>query len=216
MSDTNKVISIDRAILSSSIVVNKVSKPSVKIRPEELPGSTYRVKSPLTHHALYITINNIFDDESGKLVPFEIFINCKDITHFQWIVGLTRMISAIFRKGGDILFILDELSSVVDPGVTGGYFNKRGKYVPSLVAELSEILKFHFIKLGLLTDSTLDEAARNFLAEKQKDYIDKTHDEISTGGYPSNASVCSKCNYKAVIFSEGCYTCLHCGDSRCG
>ena len=104
-------------------------------RPEVLVGSTYKIKTPLSEHALYVTINDVVlnkDTEHEQRRPFEIFINSKNMDHFQWIVALTRIMSAVFRKGGDITFLVDELRSVFDP--KGGYFKKGGRYMPSLVA----------------------------------------------------------------------------------
>ncbi|MDH3871229.1 MAG: NrdJb, partial [Gammaproteobacteria bacterium] len=108
-------------------------------RPDMLIGSTYKVKTPLSEHALYVTINDIIlnaGTENELRRPFEIFINSKNMDHFQWIVALTRIISAVFRKGGDVTFLVEELRSVFDP--RGGYFKKGGKYMPSLVAEIGD------------------------------------------------------------------------------
>ena len=104
-------------------------------RPEMLMGSTYKIKTPLSEHALYVTINDVVlnpGTEHELRRPFEIFINSKNMDHFQWIVALTRIISAVFRKGGDVTFLVEELRSVFDP--RGGYFKKGGRYMPSLVA----------------------------------------------------------------------------------
>ncbi|MEY3810922.1 MAG: hypothetical protein RL221_1367, partial [Pseudomonadota bacterium] len=120
-------------------------------RPEKITGSTYKVKTPVTEHALYITINDIIMNEGTPQEhrrPFEIFINSKNMDHFQWIVGLTRVMSAVFRKGGDLTFLVEELHSVFDPN--GGYFKKGGKYVPSLVAEIGEVVEQHLIDIGML------------------------------------------------------------------
>ena len=103
-------------------------------RPEMLLGSTYKIKTPLSEHSLYVTINDIILNPQTpfeKRRPFEIFINSKNMDHFQWIVALTKIISAVFRKGGDVTFLVEELRSVFDP--KGGYFKKGGKYTPSLV-----------------------------------------------------------------------------------
>jgi len=111
-------------------------------RPEMLLGSTYKIKTPLSEHALYITINDVVlnpDTEHELRRPYEIFINSKNMDHFQWIVALTRIISAVFRKGGDVTFLVDELRSVFDP--RGGYFKKGGKYMPSLVAEIGDAIE---------------------------------------------------------------------------
>jgi len=111
-------------------------------RPEMLLGSTYKIKTPLSEHSLYLTINDMVLNPGTKHElrrPFEIFINSKNMDHFQWIVALTRIISAVFRKGGDVTFLVDELHSVFDP--RGGYFKKGGKYMPSLVAELGDAIE---------------------------------------------------------------------------
>lgn len=120
-------------------------------RPEVLVGNTYKIKTPVTEHALYITINDVVMYEGTPQEhrrPFEIFINSKNMDHFQWIVGLTRVMSAVFRKGGDVTFLVEELRSVFDP--SGGYFKKGGKYIPSLVAEIGEVLEQHLQTIGML------------------------------------------------------------------
>ena len=107
-------------------------------RPEILAGSTYKVKTPLSEHALYITINDIVlnqGTEHEQRRPLEIFINSKNMDHFQWIVALTRLMSAVFRKGGDVTFLAEELQAVFDP--KGGYFKPGGKFMPSIIAELT-------------------------------------------------------------------------------
>ena len=109
-----------------------------------LLGSTYKIKTPLSEHALYITINDVVlnhGTEHEHRRPYEIFINSKNMDHFQWIVALTRIVSAVFRKGGDVTFLVDELRSVFDP--QGGYFKKGGRYMPSLVAEIGDAIECH-------------------------------------------------------------------------
>ena len=130
-------------------------------RPEMLVGSTYKVKTPLSDHALYITINDLVlneDTEHEQRRPFEVFINSKNMEHFQWIVALTRIISAVFRKGGDVTFLVEELRSVFDP--RGGYFKKGGKYMPSLVAEIGDVIEAHMRTIGLLQVTELDDHAK--------------------------------------------------------
>ncbi|WP_290652530.1 NrdJb, partial [Aquisalimonas sp.] len=127
-------------------------------RPEELEGSTYKIKTPLSEHALYVTINDIVlnsgtDHEVRR--PFEIFVNSKNMDHFQWIVALTRIISAVFRKGGDCTFLVEELRSVFDP--RGGYFKKGGRFMPSLVAELGDVIETHLRKIGMIEPGDMDE-----------------------------------------------------------
>ena len=129
-------------------------------RPDVLPGATYKVKTPLSEHALYVTIN----DYNGR--PFEIFINSKAMEHFQWIVALTRMLSAVFRKGGDVTFIVEEMRSVFDP--------KGGKFMPSLVAEIGDIIERHCTDLGLIErDTSLAEATKAMVGEKLKNAGEK-------------------------------------------
>src|SRR5580658_8079999 len=111
-------------------------------RPEMLIGSTYKIKTPVSDHAMYVTINDIVlneDTEYEHRRPFEIFINSKNLDHFQWIVALTRIISAVFRKGGDVAFLVDELKAVFDP--RGGYWQPGGKFMPSIIAELGHVIE---------------------------------------------------------------------------
>jgi len=188
-------------------------------RPEMLIGSTYKVKTPLSEHALYITVNDVIlnpgtDNELRR--PFEIFINSKNMDHFQWIVALTRIISAVFRKGGDVTFLVEELRSVFDP--KGGYFKKGGKFMPSLVAEIGDAIECHMRMIGLLKDDDLDEHQKKLIEEKRKQF-DSTLKKAETndpGDFPDSAQLCKKCNTKAAIIMDGCLTCLNCGDSKCG
>ena len=189
-------------------------------RPEMLLGSTYKIKTPLTEHALYVTINDIVlnpDSPHEKRRPFEIFINSKNMDHFQWVVALTRVISAVFRKGGDVTFLVEELRSVFDP--RGGYF-KKGRYTPSLVAEMGDVIERHLKMIGLIPAEELDEHRRKFLAEKRAALANASV-LTETGrndacDFPPDAQLCNKCSTKAVIKMDGCMTCLNCGDSKCG
>jgi hypothetical protein len=188
-------------------------------RPEMLIGSTYKVKTPLSEHALYVTINDIIlngGTENELRRPFEIFINSKNMDHFQWIVALTRIISAVFRKGGDVTFLVEELRSVFDP--RGGYFKKGGKYMPSLVAEIGDAIECHMRMIGLLKDDGLDEHRKKLMAEKRAQYesaVAATATE-DAGDFPEGAQLCGKCQTKAAIVMDGCLTCLNCGESKCG
>lgn len=186
-------------------------------RPEMLLGSTYKIKTPLTEHALYVTINDIVlnpDTEHEKRRPFEVFINSKSMEHFQWIVALTRIISAVFRKGGDVTFLVEELHSVFDP--RGGYF-KKGKYTPSLVAEIGDVIERHMKMIGLIQTEELDEHRENYLMEKRAQLSGTAEDnDHSRHEFPPEAQLCNKCLAKAVIKMDGCTTCLNCGDSKCG
>jgi hypothetical protein len=191
-------------------------------RPEMLIGSTYKVKTPLSEHALYVTINDIILNHGTNYElrrPFEIFINSKNMDHFQWIVALTRIISAVFRKGGDVTFLVEELRSVFDP--RGGYFKKGGKYMPSLVAEIGDAIECHMRMIGLLKDDGLDEHQKQLVAEKRAQFeaasgtADST-ETVATSDFPEGSQLCTKCNTKAAIQMDGCLTCLNCGESKCG
>jgi hypothetical protein len=140
-------------------------------RPDTLIGATYKIKSPLFEHALYVTINDIVlnaGTEHELRRPFEIFVNSKNMDHFQWIVALTRIMSAVFRKGGDVTFLVEELKAVFDP--RGGYFKAGGVYMPSIVAELGAIVEQHLKSIGLLHDPEMDPEQRKLIAEKRAAY----------------------------------------------
>ncbi|HTE39391.1 MAG TPA: hypothetical protein VK629_01090, partial [Steroidobacteraceae bacterium] len=216
-------------------------------RPEVLIGSTYKIKSPLVEHAMYVTINDIVlnaGSEHEQRRPFEIFVNSKSMEHFQWIVALTRIMSAVFRKGGDVTFLVDEMKAVFDP--KGGYFKAGGVYMPSLVAELGAIVEDHLKSIGMIVDAELSSVQRALIAEKRHAYEqrskknsslsrapaaplepiaydanmeDPAEDIAVTGdgtSFPPSASMCHKCSTKAVVIMDGCATCLNCGYSKCG
>ncbi|UJJ59717.1 NrdJb [Rhodanobacter denitrificans] len=203
-------------------------------RPETLVGSTFKIKSPLFEHALYVTINDIVLNAGTKHElrrPFEIFINSKNMDHFQWIVALTRILSAVFRKGGDVTFIVEELKAVFDP--RGGYFKAGGVYMPSIVAEIGGVIEQHMKNIGLIHDPEMDEATRKLIAEKRAAYeaLDsKKNSEVSgtpaapsvdaaaseTLTFPPGSMMCDKCNTRALVLMDNCQTCLNCGYSKCG
>ncbi|HCK75755.1 MAG TPA: NrdJb [Gammaproteobacteria bacterium] len=193
-------------------------------RPEMLVGSTYKIKTPLSDHALYVTINDIVLNPQTpyeKRRPFEIFINSKNMDHFQWIVALTRIISAVFRKGGDVTFLVEELRSVFDP--QGGYFKRGGKYTPSLVAEIGDAIDSHMRMIGMIRDEDLDEHQQKLIDQKRREFENHRHSASAvsdaTGestAFPPEARLCLKCQTKAVVLLDGCMTCLNCGDSKCG
>jgi len=198
-------------------------------RPEKLIGSTYKLKVPehVSSHAMYITINDVILNEGTEHEarrPFEVFINSKNLEHYQWIVALTLIMSAVFRKGGDITFLVEELKSVFDP--RGGYWNK-GKYMPSIIAELGNVIEEHLIEIGMLQQPELDPVQQQLIDDKKAELggsASKTTesaaaasaDAPSEDAWQANASHCNKCNQKAVMVRDGCATCLNCGDSKCG
>ncbi len=228
-------IKIDSKIVSYSVAKEEqVEAPAVEenvaesniihmhekvARPEMLFGSTYKISTPLSEHALYVTINDIIlnhGTEHEVRRPYEVFINSKNMDHFQWIVALTRIISAVFRKGGDVTFLVEELRSVFDP--SGGYFKKGGKYMPSLVAEIGDAIHCHLVMIGLLKEDGPDEHQQKLIDEKRAQYEESIsmQDKNHTSDFPDGAQLCKKCNTKAAIMMDGCLTCLNCGDSKCG
>lgn len=194
-------------------------------RPNKLVGSTYKLKTPehVSAHAMYITINDIVLNEGTEHElrrPFEVFINSKNLEHYQWIVALTLIMSAVFRKGGDITFLVDELRSVFDP--RGGYWNK-GKYMPSIIAEIGEVIEKHLIDIGMLKSKEIDAAQAELIENKkaelrQEDMSSTSESDDHTAAEPwmASATLCAKCHNKAVVLRDGCQTCMNCGDSKCG
>ena len=188
-------------------------------RPDVLVGSTYKVKTPVSDHAMYITVNDIVLNQGTsheKRRPFEIFINSKNLDHYQWIVALTRIISAVFRKGGDVTFLVEELKAVFDP--RGGYWQPGGKFQPSIIAELGDVIEEHLISIGMLGKPEMSDHQKSILEEKRAEYeaANAQTDAFAKNSYPDGAQLCSKCNTVAAIMMDGCKTCLSCGDSKCG
>lgn len=181
-------------------------------RQEELFGTTYKIKPSTLDHALYVTINDIVLNEGTTHEvrrPFEIFINSKNMEHFEWIVALTRLASAVFRKGGNLEFMVEELKSVYAP--QGGYWKPgTGVYMNSVVAEIGWIIEKHMTKIGLIAPTRPDEHQRKLIDEKRA--------QASAGGeaFSESATLCPKCRVKAVLLLDGCLTCMNCGDSKCG
>ena len=187
-------------------------------RPEMLLGSTYKIKTPLSDHALYVTINDIVLNHGivhEQRRPFEVFINSKAMDHFQWVTALTRVVSAIFRKGGDVAFLPNELKQVFDP--QGGYFKKGGRFMPSLVAEIGEAIESHMKSIGLIEDEELSDPHKAMIEEKRKALEQATHmDAVEVADFPDSAQLCMKCSVKAMVMMDNCLTCLNCGESKCG
>jgi len=177
-------------------------------RDDILEGNTYKIKTPNSDHAMYITINDVVvnagkPDEHRR--PFEIFINSKNMEHFMWIVALTRITSAIFRKGGDITFLVEELKAVFDP--RGGYYKRGGRYMPSIVAEIGEVIQQHLVSIGMM-EGQLNNA--ELQAKRKEAEATLGSDAIARGGQ------CDKCGAMAVVRLDNCNCCLECGDSKCG
>jgi len=168
-------------------------------RPEALPGNTYKIAWPQSEHAMYITINDIVQD--GRRRPFEIFINSKNMEHYAWTVALTRMISAVFRRGGDVSFVVEELKAVFDP--RGGAW-MEGHYVPSLLAAIGDVIERHMIAIGFIAPKG---GHRHDLAERQV---------VNLPGTQPRMAQCPKCGQAALIRLEGCDQCTNCDYSKCG
>ncbi|MEM7743894.1 MAG: adenosylcobalamin-dependent ribonucleoside-diphosphate reductase [Pseudomonadota bacterium] len=166
-------------------------------RPEQLEGVTYKLRWPESAHAIYITMNDIA--ESGRRRPFEIFINSKNMEHYAWTVALTRMISAVFRRGGDVSFVVEELKAVFDP--RGGAWMK-GRYVPSILAAIGGVIERHLIEIGFIAGEGMG-LAEDPVAQR----------EVVGGVAPST---CPSCGGFNLVLKEGCETCLDCGHSKCG
>jgi ribonucleoside-diphosphate reductase alpha chain len=170
-------------------------------RPEELPGTTYKIRWPETDHAMYITINDVIQD--GRLRPFEVFINSKNMEHYAWTVALTRMISAVFRRGGDVSFVVEELKAVFDP--RGGQW-VGGRYVPSILAAIGEAIERHMVNTGFLPASA-GKAAEPVLVAGE------TGSETTGGADRRHA--CPRCGERSMIHQEGCDMCTSCTYSKC-
>jgi hypothetical protein len=175
---------------------------------------------------MYVTINDIVlnaGTEHEQRRPFEIFINSKNMDHFQWIVALTRLMSAVFRKGGDVTFLAEELQAVFDP--KGGYFKPGGKFMPSIIAEIGAVIEHHLQKIGLMEKEELSEQQMLLLDQKRavaeasaqkKTLTDTDAAAGEDDAYPASATLCHKCHTKAVVIMDNCATCLSCGYSKCG
>jgi ribonucleoside-diphosphate reductase alpha chain len=172
-------------------------------RPDGIPGKTYKIKWPENDHAFYITLNDLIQD--GRRRPFEIFINSKNMEHFAWTVALTRMISAVFRRGGDVSFVVEELKAVFDP--RGGQWVK-GRYVPSILAAIGEVIEQHLIDIGFITD-----ADGGLQEQPQKQLV---NDPAGDGAPVPGMRSCPKCGAPTLIRQEGCDSCVSCGYSKCG
>ena len=188
-------------------------------RPEALPGTTYKVRWPESDHAIYITLNDIV--EGGRRRPFEIFINSKNMEHYAWTVALTRMISAVFRRGGDVSFVVEELKAVFDP--RGGQWVNR-QYVPSLLAAIGGVIEEHMIAIGFLSRPAPSAypsqpkvaSIGERVSGEAEDPRDSVPDAASAARSPGKPfKFCPRCSSPSLTRIEGCDTCMSCGYSRC-
>ena len=167
-------------------------------RPDELMGRTYKIKWPDSDHAFYITINDI--EKDGRRRPFEVFINSKNMEAYAWALALTRMISAVFRRGGDVSFVVDELKAIFDP--RGGQW-MSGRYVPSLLAAIGEVIERHMVEIG-------------FLNARAPVFSTATPDISHIPPEGARARFCPRCGDASFVKLEGCDSCMSCGYSKCG
>jgi ribonucleoside-diphosphate reductase alpha chain len=166
-------------------------------RPQTLEGNTYKLKWPNSEHAIYVTVNDLVIAEARR--PFEVFINSKNMEHFAWTVGLTRMISAVFRRGGDVSFVVEELKAVFDP--RGGAW-VQGKYIPSILAAIGGVIEQHMVATGFLA------------AEGMALKADPQAQVVNLGA--SRGATCPSCGAFEMQMKEGCMICGSCGHSKCG
>ena len=181
-------------------------------RPETLPGRTYKLRWPESDHAIYLTVNDVVRD--GRRRPAEVFVNSKNMEHYAWTLALTRMISAVFRRGGDVSFVVEELKAVFDP--RGGQW-MDGRYVPSLLAAIGGVLETHMIDIGFMRE---DDGSAPRLARP----VSATVHALSRGaagdaGLQAPARLppaCPRCGQFSLVHQEGCNLCTSCGYSKCG
>ena len=166
-------------------------------RPEALEGQTYKVKWPDSEHAIYITVNDLV--LNGHRRPFEVFINSKNMEHFAWTVALTRMISAVFRRGGDVSFVVEELKAVFDP--RGGAW-LEGKYIPSILAAIGGVIEEHLVNTGFILGKGM-----GLKTDPKAEVVNLSQ---------SRSLSCSSCGQFEMRMAEGCMTCGNCGYSKCG
>lgn len=195
-SDSEKAPEVDTGAGMTGADVVYLTEPLD--RPTELEGSTYKLKWPGSEHAIYITINDII--HGGHRRPFEVFINSKNMEHFAWTVALTRMISAVFRRGGDVSFVSEELKAVFDP--RGGAW-LQGQYIPSILAAIGGTIERHMIATG-------------FIAGEGMGLKSDPQAEVMAIGERPRGQACPSCGSYAMRKVEGCMTCADCGHSKCG
>ena len=189
-------------VQADALPANVVQMHEKVERPEQLLGSTYKIKTPLSEHALYVTINDIVLNPGTpyeKRRPFEIFINSKNMEHYAWTLALTRMISAVFRRGGDVSFVVEELKAVFDP--RGGAW-VQGKYIPSILAAIGGVIETHMVKTGFIEGEGMGLKS------------DPQAQVVNLDQRPGKA--CPSCGEFSLQMVEGCMTCTSCGYSKCG
>ncbi len=179
-------------------------------REPVLSGFTHKLKWAGSEHAIYVTINDI--ERDGRRRPFEIFINTKNLEHYAWTVALTRMISAVFRRGGDVSFVVEELKAVFDP--QGGQW-MNGRYVPSLLAAIGEVIEQHLMQIGFLQPAS-DRTTLHKQREPSSPPTAHSRSATATPALNSGARRCPRCHAGALVMQSGCWVCRDCGYAKCG
>ena len=199
---TGSVLEVKPAEPAPAVAAEAVPPPGagttdLMVRPDKVIGATYKLRWPDSEHAMYVTVNDVELD--GVRRPFEVFVNSKNLEHYAWVVALTRMISAVFRRGGEVAFVAEELKQVFDP--RGGQWS-NGRYVPSLVAAIGEVLERHMRETGFLAP-----------AEPPAIEAKTSAKSITTSG--QLGPLCPKCSQPGLVREAGCLSCVHCGWSKC-
>lgn len=193
----------------SAAVSNIVQMHEAIERDEKMIGATIKIKSPVLDHAIYVTVNHIVlnpGTANESIRPFEVFFNTKDSSNLQWMQALSLLMSAIFRKGGDFAFIIDELKGIHDP--KGGVLLPGGVFVPSVLAHVGIKLEEHFYAIGAMKKAELSHEVQQLIDQKRA--------QAEEVGALANAAQCPKCNEFKLVVMDGCQTCLSCGHSKCG
>jgi ribonucleoside-diphosphate reductase alpha chain len=194
---TGSVLEVKAAEIAPPVPTASFGAYDLMVRSDKLTGVTYKLRWPDSEHAMYVTINDI--EQDGVSRPFEVFVNSKNLEHYAWVVALTRMISAVFRRGGEIAFVAEELKQVFDP--RGGQWS-NGRYVPSLVAAIGDIIERHMLETGFLV--------------RPDRLVAKAAAKPTVAAATTLGPLCPKCSQPGLVHEAGCLSCVHCGWSKCG
>jgi ribonucleoside-diphosphate reductase alpha chain len=194
---TGSVLEVKTAEIAPPVPTASFGANDLMVRSDKLTGVTYKLRWPDSEHAMYVTINDI--EQDGVSRPFEVFVNSKNLEHYAWVVALTRMISAVFRRGGEIAFVAEELKQVFDP--RGGQWS-NGRYVPSLVAAIGDIIERHMLETGFLV--------------RPERLVAKAAAKPTVAAATTLGPLCPKCSQPGLVHEAGCLSCVHCGWSKCG
>ena len=202
---TGSVLAVAAPVAASAPASLAPAAPfDLMVRAEKLVGATYKLRWPDSEHAIYVTVNDL--EQDGVRRPFEVFVNSKNLEHYAWVVALTRMVSAVFRRGGEVAFVAAELQQVFDP--RGGQWS-NGRYVPSLVAAIGDVIERHMVETGFLVRPDGLPGLGKTPALSEAPVPQARQPSISLG------PLCPKCSQPGLVKEAGCLSCLHCGWSKC-